>query len=177
MSFPTPPLFHDPLLFPTTSATPSSSAAPAARQNQSPSAREHTGLPIQSQQQIQLQLQPPLLLPPPPPPQAQPQLQPVMNGMNGGNLPGAMVGFPTPAGHQAELNYIYGMVEELSRQLSQNQRALEDVVSGVGQVRTRARSQSLGNEELINSAADEVKGKTLPPTLPPNQTSYPPPTR
>ena len=76
-----------------------------------------------------------------------------MNGINGGNLPGAMIGFPTPAGHQAELNYIYGMVEELSRQLSQNQRALEDVVSGVGRVRTRARSQSLGTEELINSAA------------------------
>ncbi|KAK3326448.1 hypothetical protein B0H66DRAFT_160571 [Apodospora peruviana] len=82
-----------------------------------------------------------------------------MNGMNGGNLPGAMVGLPTPAGHQAELNYIYGMVEELSRQLAQNQRALEDVVSGVGRVRTRARSQSLGNEELINAAADEVKAQ------------------
>lgn len=96
-----------------------------------------------------------------------------MNGINGGNVPGAMVGFPTPAGHQAELNYIYGMVEELSRQLSQNQRALEDVVSGVGRVRNRARSQSLGNEELINAAADEVKGKknmipslTLPSHIP-----------
>ncbi|KAM7196529.1 hypothetical protein V8F20_007003 [Naviculisporaceae sp. PSN 640] len=81
-----------------------------------------------------------------------------MNGMNGGNMAGAM-GFPTPAGHQAELNYIYGMVEELSRQLSQNQRALEEVVSGVGRVRTRARSQSLGNEELIDAAADEVKAQ------------------
>lgn len=73
-------------------------------------------------------------------------------------MAGAM-GFPTPAGHQAELNYIYGMVEELSRQLSVNQRALEEVVSGVGRVRTRARSQSLGNEELIDAAADEIKGK------------------
>ena len=83
-----------------------------------------------------------------------------MNGMNmnGGNLPGAVVGLPTPAGHQAELNYIYGMVEELSRQLAQNQRALEDVVTGVGRVRSRARSQSLGNEDLISSAADEVRG-------------------
>ncbi|KAM7188304.1 hypothetical protein V8F33_010741 [Rhypophila sp. PSN 637] len=81
-----------------------------------------------------------------------------MNGINGGNMAGAM-GFPTPAGHQAELNYIYGMVEELSRQLSQNQRALEEVVSGVGRVRTRARSQSLGNEELIDAAADEVKAQ------------------
>ncbi|KAK3942271.1 hypothetical protein QBC46DRAFT_309663 [Diplogelasinospora grovesii] len=82
-----------------------------------------------------------------------------MNGINGGNMPGAIVGLPTPAGHQAELNYIYGMVEELSRQLALNQRALEDVVSGVGRVRSRARAQSLGNEELINAAADEVKAQ------------------
>jgi len=87
-----------------------------------------------------------------------------MNGinMNGGNLPGAVVGLPTPAGHQAELNYIYGMVEELSRQLAQNQRALEDVVAGVGRVRNRARSQSLRNEDLISSTADEVKGMYIP---------------
>ncbi|KAK3365649.1 hypothetical protein B0T24DRAFT_535676 [Lasiosphaeria ovina] len=82
-----------------------------------------------------------------------------MNGINGGNMPAAMVGLPTPAGHQAELNYIYGMVEELSRQLAQNQRALEDVVVGVGRVRGRARAQSLGNEELINASTDEIKSQ------------------
>ncbi|KAK4158525.1 hypothetical protein C8A00DRAFT_10689 [Chaetomidium leptoderma] len=80
-----------------------------------------------------------------------------MNGVNGGNMPGGMVPFPAPAGHQSELNYIYGMVEELSRQLSDNQRTLEEVVSGVGRVRSRARTHSLGNEELVNSASDEVK--------------------
>ena len=91
-----------------------------------------------------------------------------MNGMsmnmnmNGGNMAGAhVVGLPTPAGHQAELNYIYGMVEELSRQLVQNQRALEDVVAGVGLVRNRARSQSLGNEDLISSTGDEAKGMDM----------------
>ena len=78
-----------------------------------------------------------------------------MNGMNGGQMP-AMVGFPTPAGHQAELTYIYGMVEELSRQLAENKRVLEDVVAGVGRVRSRARAQSLGNEELIASASDDI---------------------
>ena len=83
--------------------------------------------------------------------------------MNGGNMPGAVVGLPTPAGHQAELNYIYGMVEELSRQLAQNQRALDDVVTGVGRVRQRARSQSLGNEDLIHSTADQVRGNSRPP--------------
>ena len=89
-----------------------------------------------------------------------------MNGMNmnGGNMPGPVVGYPTPAGHQAELNYIYGMVEELSRQLAQNQRALDDVVTGVGRVRQRARSQSLGNEDLIQSTADQVRGSPPLPT-------------
>jgi len=72
---------------------------------------------------------------------------------------GAVVGFPTPAGHQAELNYIYGMVEELSRQLAQNQRALEEVVAGVGQVRNRARSQSLGNEDIIAANSEEIRGE------------------
>lgn len=86
-----------------------------------------------------------------------------MNGINGGNMPGSMVGLPTPAGHQAELNYIYNMVEELSRQLAENQRILEEVVAGVGRVRSRAKAQSLGNEELINAAADEINGMSLLP--------------
>ncbi|KAK4121336.1 hypothetical protein N657DRAFT_578171 [Parathielavia appendiculata] len=82
-----------------------------------------------------------------------------MNGINGANMPGGMVPFPAPAGHQAELNYIYGMVEELSRQLAENQRTLEEVVAGVGRVRSRARTHSLSNDELISSASDEVKAQ------------------
>lgn len=89
--------------------------------------------------------------------------------MNGGNMPGPVVGYPTPAGHQAELNYIYAMVEDLSRQLAQNQRALDDVVTGVGRVRQRARSQSLGNEDLIHSAADQVRGPSPSPLSSPHQ--------
>lgn len=95
-----------------------------------------------------------------------------MNGINGANMPG-MVGLPTPAAHQAELNYIYGMVEELSRQLADNQRTLEEVVAGVGRVRSRARAHSLGNEELIASAADEVKGMPLSPPYPKPNFSFP----
>lgn len=87
----------------------------------------------------------------------------MVNGINGGNMPGGMVPFPAPAGHQAELNYIYGMVEELSRQLADNQRTLEEVVSGVGRVRSHARTQSLSNEEVVNSAGDEVKGMSILP--------------
>ncbi|KAL2118544.1 hypothetical protein VTJ04DRAFT_8204 [Mycothermus thermophilus] len=82
-----------------------------------------------------------------------------MNGINGGNMPGGVPPFPVPAGHQAELNYIYGMVEELSRQLAENQRTLEEVVAGVGRVRSRARAHSLGNEELIEAASDELKAQ------------------
>ncbi|KAK5660144.1 hypothetical protein OQA88_13613 [Cercophora sp. LCS_1] len=145
MNFPAPPTFHDPLLYPQ-SSTPS--AAPR-QQQQAPSARDQPGPPPQQQAPLQ-----------PTPQQQQQQLQLLMNGgMNGGGMPGAVVSLPTPAGHQAELNYIYGMVEELSRQLAQNQRALEDVVAGVGRVRNRARTQSLGNEDIINANADEIKAQ------------------
>ncbi|TQW00122.1 hypothetical protein V2A60_001238 [Cordyceps javanica] len=78
-----------------------------------------------------------------------------MNGMNGPNMGGG-VPMPTPAGHQAELNYIYGMVEELSRQLAENRRVTEDIVSGLGRVRNRARTQGLGNDQVIDAAAEEI---------------------
>jgi len=83
-----------------------------------------------------------------------------MNGINGVNMAAAGgLPVPTPAGHQAELNYIYGMVEELSRQLADNRRVTEDIVSGLGRVRTRARSQGLGNDEIIESAAEEINAQ------------------
>ncbi|KAM3510499.1 hypothetical protein MY11210_005849 [Beauveria gryllotalpidicola] len=78
-----------------------------------------------------------------------------MNGMNGPNMGGG-VPMPTPAGHQAELNYIYGMVEELSRQLAENRRATEDIVNGLGRVRNRARIQGLSNDQVIGAAAEEI---------------------
>jgi hypothetical protein len=83
-----------------------------------------------------------------------------MNGINGGNVSAGVVGFggPIPAGHQAELNYIYGMVEELSRQLAENRRVTEEIVGGLGRVRNRARVQGQGNEEIIEAAADELNG-------------------
>lgn len=83
-----------------------------------------------------------------------------MNGLNGSNMPALVNGYPTPAGYQAELAYIYNMVEVLSQQLAENKRALEDVVASVGRVRSRARTQSLGNEELLSSAAEDL-GSTL----------------
>ncbi len=75
---------------------------------------------------------------------------------------GAMAIGPTPAGHQAELNIIYGMVEELSRQLADNRRVTEEIVSGLGRVRNRARERGLGNEELLGEATDELFG-AFPP--------------
>lgn len=76
-----------------------------------------------------------------------------MNGINGGNMGAGMVG-PTPAGHQTELNYIYAMVEDLSRQLAENRRVLEEVVSLVGKIRSKARAQNVSNEEIITNAED-----------------------
>ncbi|KAI1331697.1 hypothetical protein F5Y16DRAFT_241297 [Xylariaceae sp. FL0255] len=75
---------------------------------------------------------------------------------NGAVPANAMAVGPTPAGHQAELNIIYGMVEELSRQLNENRRFTEDIVSGLGRVRQRAHERGLGNEELLGEAADDI---------------------
>jgi hypothetical protein len=85
-----------------------------------------------------------------------------MNGINGANMAAAGMPVPTPAGHQAELNYIYNMVEELSRQLADNRRVTEDIVNGLGRVRTRARAQGMHNDDIIGNAADDINGK---PTL------------
>lgn len=93
-----------------------------------------------------------------------------MNGLGAGGAqgPGAgamagaggavAAGIPAPAGYTAELSYIHAMVEELSRQLTENKRVLDDVVTGVGRVRSRARTQQLGNEELIEGASEELQG-------------------
>lgn len=71
----------------------------------------------------------------------------------------AAAGFPTPAGYTAELSYIHAMVEELSRQLADNKRVLDNVVTGVGRVRNRARTLQLGNEELIEGASEDLQGE------------------
>ncbi|RYP26663.1 hypothetical protein DL767_007946 [Monosporascus sp. MG133] len=81
---------------------------------------------------------------------------PDMQGNGAGAAGAAMAVGPTPAGHQAELNLIYGMVEELSRQLAENRRVTEDIVSGLGRVRNRARERGLTNDEVLDEAADEI---------------------
>ncbi|CAK7238683.1 MAG: hypothetical protein STHCBS139747_000101 [Sporothrix thermara] len=80
-------------------------------------------------------------------------------GAMAGNGSIAASGFPAPAGYTAELSYIHAMVEELSRQLSDNKRVLDDVVTGVGRVRSRARTEQLGNEELIEGASEELQNQ------------------
>lgn len=81
-----------------------------------------------------------------------------MQGNGAGAGAGAMAVGPTPAGHQAELNFIYGMVEELSRQLAENRRVTEDIVSGLGRVRNRAKDRGLTNDQVLGEAADEIFG-------------------
>ncbi|KAI1431178.1 hypothetical protein GGR50DRAFT_689910 [Xylaria sp. CBS 124048] len=75
---------------------------------------------------------------------------------NGAAAANVMAVGPTPAGHQAELNIIYGMVEELSRQLAENRRVTEDIVSSLGRVRNQAHERGRGNDELLGEATDEL---------------------
>ena len=69
---------------------------------------------------------------------------------------------PTPAGHQAELNIIYTMVEDLSKELATNRRVTEDIVGAVGRVRNRAREKGLTNDEVLAEVADEIFGTSIP---------------
>ncbi|MBE3050115.1 hypothetical protein IMZ48_47980, partial [Candidatus Bathyarchaeota archaeon] len=155
---------HDAGLAPRPPPSPSS-PTPAPRHSakvMNPSSdrtRAAPSTPQQQQQQQQPQTAQYQQHAPPQPPHGQSFA--AMNGMNGGPVPAGMVGMPTPAGHQSELNYIYTLVEELSRQLADNRRQTEDIVSGIGRVRNRARNQALGNEELINAASDEINGACL----------------
>ncbi|KAJ0165718.1 hypothetical protein CTA2_10247 [Colletotrichum tanaceti] len=160
-------------------ASPDAQSQQQQQQNHHPQQQAHfSSRHLQQQQQQLLQLhqqQHPRPPPPSPPPassataqsfaaqqafaHAQYQQLALMNGMNGGNAPNGMGGMPTPAGQQAELNYIYGMVEELSRQLAENRRVTEDIVSGLGRVRSRARTQGMSNDDLIHNAADDIRAQ------------------
>jgi hypothetical protein len=82
------------------------------------------------------------------------------NGMNGGMGMGGMVGYPTPAGHQSDLNYIMSMVEDLSLVLRQNQLLTASVVEKVGKVREKASTMNMTNDELVAAVASELNGKT-----------------
>ena len=84
------------------------------------------------------------------------------NGMNGamGMGPG-MVGFPTPAGHQADLNFIMNMVDELSRTLKLNQEIAGGVIDKIGQVREKAKTLNLDNDEMIALAAETLNRECL----------------
>jgi hypothetical protein len=94
------------------------------------------------------------------------------NGMNAGmGGGGGMVGFPTPAGHQSDLNFIMQMVEDLSRQLEINQRMTSSIVEKIGKVRERAKNMDLTNDELIALVSAEMNGK-LPSMTRPCTTDY-----
>lgn len=82
------------------------------------------------------------------------------NGMNGAanGLPNGMVGYPTPAGHQSDLNYVMSMVDELSAILRQNQQLTASVVEKMGKVRERAAGSNMTNDEVIAAVAEEMNG-------------------
>ena len=77
--------------------------------------------------------------------------------------PNGMVGYPTPAGHQSDLNYVMSMVDELSSVLRQNQALTNSVVEKMGRVRERAAALGSGmsNDEVIAAVAEEMNGTSL----------------
>lgn len=77
--------------------------------------------------------------------------------MNGMGMAG-MVGYPTPAGHQSDLNFIMSMVDELSTTLRKNQELTNNVVDKMGKVRLKAQHLNLSNDELIAVVAAEMNG-------------------
>jgi hypothetical protein len=82
------------------------------------------------------------------------------NGMNGGMGMGGMAGYPTPAGHQSDLNFIMSMVEDLSAVLRQNQQLSASVVEKVGRVREKAATMDLSNDQLVAAVASELNGES-----------------
>jgi hypothetical protein len=94
---------------------------------------------------------------PPQPPQSMNHQNGGMNGMG----MGGMVGYPTPAGHQSDLNYVMSMVDELSQVLRQNQALTGSIVDKMGKVRERASTMNLSNDELIQVVSNELNRKLL----------------
>ncbi|KAG5948941.1 hypothetical protein E4U53_006090 [Claviceps sorghi] len=167
-------ILHDPSQHPAPSPHPQPHPQPQPQPHPQPHPHPPPPPPHQQQQQQQQQQHRPFIagphaqpsrLPQQPPQQHhQPPYPVAMNGLNGANMAGGGGGAPipaapTPAGHQAELNYIYGMVEELSRQLADNRRVTEEIVNGLGRVRNRAKEQNMSNDEMIASAAADLQAE------------------
>lgn len=73
--------------------------------------------------------------------------------------PGAgLIGYPTPAGHQSDLNYVMSMVDELAGVLRMNQQLTQNVVEKMGRVREKAKNLNLSNDDLIGAVAGEMVG-------------------
>ncbi len=73
------------------------------------------------------------------------------NGVNGNavGLPGIMAGLPTPAGHQDDLNYMYSLVEELSKALEEQRAMTSRIIEATGKVRQVAIEKNLTNDEIL----------------------------
>ena len=108
------------------------SPVPQQQQQHQQVAQQHLQSPVQGQQLAQQQ-----------------QQQQHQNGYGIG-APGGPGGgvnvFPTAAGHQLDLNHLWGQVQELSGLLERNRESTQGIVRRVGEVRSRA------------SAAAEVNG-------------------
>ncbi|KAL5350218.1 hypothetical protein ACLOAV_005256 [Pseudogymnoascus australis] len=89
------------------------------------------------------------------------QGMPHANGTNGvAAMPGMMGGLPTPAGHQSDLNVIYGMVETLHNELAETRARSERIVAAAGIIRARALEQDLTAEQIAAGVANELNEGT-----------------
>ncbi len=76
-------------------------------------------------------------------------------------IPYTMSSIPTPAGHQADLNNIMGMVEGLSHQLEENREATARIVEKMGLIRSRAMEDVLTKDELLRIVSMDENGQFL----------------
>lgn len=80
------------------------------------------------------------------------------NGVGGGN-PGAMAGHLTHAGHQMDINYLWGVVQELSDALAQNRAQTAGIIGSVQRMQTRA-SEDGGQQPSLQQANGEIHSKS-----------------
>ena len=88
---------------------------------------------------------------------SQSQQQQTVNGL-GGTHPGGLPSSVPHAGHQTDINYLWGVVQELSDILSQNRAQQANMISNIEQLHIRQREDEGGNE-AEQPADGESSGK------------------
>ena len=105
-------------------------------------------------------------------PQQQQQQQQQQNGYAmGGAVGGGANLIPTAAGHQLDLNHLWGQVQELSNLLERNKESTHGVLQRVGEFRSRARGagdDANGIDGVLKGLMVNGEGDHGPYSFPPN---------